>query len=108
MSRDIENHIRQCNLRNRFRNNLPKEPLVAYPLPDRPWQKVGIDIFTLEGADYLLVIDYYSEFPELARITGKTASNVTQKLKEIFGIPELVIGDNMPFWSPSVTGFADH
>lgn len=29
----------------------------------RPWGKVGIDLFSLEGKNYVLLMDYYSHYP---------------------------------------------
>jgi len=37
-------------------------------LPERPLKKVGADLFTLNNSDYVLVVDYYSRFVELAKL----------------------------------------
>ena len=42
------------------------EPLILSKLPDRPWQKVATDLFEYQKSQYLLVVDYYSRFIELA------------------------------------------
>jgi len=39
--------------------------MLPHPVPDRPWEKLGADYFTLVGKDYLLVVDYFSKFPEV-------------------------------------------
>ena len=39
---------------------------------DRPWAKVGADLFELQGQHYLLLVDYYSNFFELARLCSNT------------------------------------
>lgn len=68
--------------------------------PDRyaklPWQNVGVDLCQIDGADYLAVVDYFSRYPELARLT-RTSGNVITHLRSIFarhGIPEVVFSDN--------------
>jgi len=109
MSRDIENLIARCSTCNSCRRQQPSEPLLPYSVPDYPWQRVGADIFTLYGRDYLLVVDYYSKFPEICHLHGKTASEVIVNLKSIFsrnGIPEEVVADNMPFGSREFHQFA--
>ena len=42
------------------------EPLIATPLPDRPRQVVATDLFELKGIDYLVVINYFLRYIEVA------------------------------------------
>lgn len=110
MSRDIETLVAKCSTCNSFRRQQAAEPLLPHPVPDRPWQKVGVDIFSFKQKDYILVVDYYSKYPEISRLSDKTASTVIMHLKEIFarhGIPEQLFSDNMPFNSRKVHEFAD-
>ena len=37
-----------------------REPLTPTQLPDHPWQKLGSDLFVLNGNTYILVVDYFS------------------------------------------------
>lgn len=70
-------------------------------LPDRPWQRVGTDLFELGGKIYLLAVDYFSRFVEIAWL-NKTKSNDVTHLKSFFarhGIPEVLISDNGPQFS---------
>ena len=55
--------------------------------------------------DYLLVVDYYSRYIEVAKLTSTSANSVITHLKSIFsrhGIPETVISDNGPQYSAGV------
>jgi hypothetical protein len=109
MSTDIDAFVEKCPICISHRNMQPREPLLPHPVPDRPWQKLGADIFSLFGKDYLLVVDYYSKFPEVCQLSGKTADSVITHLKSIFsrhGIPEEVVCDNMPFDSLNMRNFA--
>ena len=59
-------------------------------LPAYPWEEVGADLFQLRGVTYLLVVDYFSNFPELIKLTSTTAPSVINALKAVFarhGIP---------------------
>ncbi|GJQ75125.1 hypothetical protein Trydic_g9734 [Trypoxylus dichotomus] len=63
------------------------------------WEKVAFDLFTLDGSDYLLGVDYYSKFVEVSKLNITTAKEVIDQMKSIFsrqGIPKLVVSDNGP------------
>ena len=71
-------------------------------LPEYPWQKAATDLFVLEGKTYLLVVDYYSRFPEVIQLKTTVSESVIQGLKSVFachGIPEILISDNGPQYS---------
>ena len=78
------------------------EPMVPSELPQLPWQKVGTDLFEWKNNNYLLIVDYYSRYIEIAKLTHATASEVIRHSKSIFarhGIPEVVFSDNGPQYS---------
>ena len=37
-------------------------------LPDRPFQKVGVDLCEFRGLQYLVIVDYYSRYIDLAHL----------------------------------------
>ena len=88
-----------------------KEPMIASGLPQYPWQKVAADLFHLNGANYLVVVDYFSRYPEVQKLNSTTSDTVITLLKSIFarfGIPETFVSDNGPqFASQSFKDFAD-
>lgn len=51
------------------------EPLITSTLPELPWQKVGTDLFEWRKNAYLLVIDYFSRYIEIARLTADKVIN---------------------------------
>ena len=62
------------------------------------------DLFLLEDEQYLIVVDYYSRYFELERMstTLHTSSAIVNKLEAIFarhGVPEKLISDNGPQFS---------
>ena len=61
-----------------------------------------MDIFEWKKASYLLIVDYYSRYIEIARLSRSTSTEVIMHTKSIFarhGIPEKVISDNGPQFS---------
>jgi hypothetical protein len=98
LSDQIKDLVQQCH--QCARENTPhKEPLIPTALPDYPWQKVASDLFLREGKTYLLVVDYFSRFPEVIKLTSTTAQSIIVALKSLFaryGIPQEVISDNGP------------
>ena len=75
------------------------EPMISSPFPDLPWQKLGMDLFEFNKITYLLIVDYYSRYIEVAKLNHSTAEEVILHCKSIFarhGIPEEVITDNGP------------
>lgn len=77
-------------------------PLLPSRFPERPWKKVGTDLFEWKNSTYLLVVDYYSRFIETAKLSTATSSDVISQLKSNFaryGIPDTVVSDNEPQYS---------
>ena len=107
--REIENMISQCHTCAR-QFSPRKEPMIPTELPDYPWQRVGTDLFHLNGDNYLVVVDYFSRYPEIKKLSSTTSTAIIQTLKSIFsrlGIPQQVVSDNGPqFASQHFTNFA--
>jgi len=109
MDDQIEDTVRRCATCATFPRQKQKEPLIPHPIPARPWSKVGIDIFTYGRKDYLVVVDYFSKYPEVEELRNKTAAGVIEALKKTcarHGIPETIVSDNMPFSSSTFREFA--
>ncbi|GBL79139.1 hypothetical protein AVEN_92389-1 [Araneus ventricosus] len=74
-----------------------KEPMIKSEFPERPWQRVGVDLLKLKGKWYVIVSDYYSRFFEVVLLENQKAQTVINHMKSIFsrhGIPETeVIAD---------------
>ena len=96
---DIADMVQQCPT---CVSNQPKqaaEPMQAHEVPNIPWHKVGVDLFTLDGKDYLTMVDYYSQYIEVRTMTSTTSRAVVNTMKAIFarhGTPMEVISDNGP------------
>lgn len=111
MSAQIEKVVAQCAVCNEHRNCNQKEPLISHPLPNRPWEKVGSDMFHSDGSEYLLCVDYFSKYPEIMRLTDTTSKGVITAMKSIYarhGIPDILVSDNAPqYASAEFKSFAE-
>ncbi|KAF2890554.1 hypothetical protein ILUMI_15619 [Ignelater luminosus] len=88
MATDIEKMVLSCHICMTHRKNNSREPLIPHDIPNRPWQKVACDLFNIGRDAYLLVVDYYSKYIEIAKL---------EDLKSIYarhGIPYVVMSDN--------------
>lgn len=102
MSTDIKDIVSQCSICRELETAQQRETLRSHDIPDRPWAKVGTDLFSLEGKDYLITVDYFSNFFEIDRLHDTTSTAVIRKLKGHFaryGIPETIVSDNGPQFS---------
>jgi len=72
---------------------------MSHDIPDHAWQKVGIDLLTHESTDYVVIVDYFSNFWEIDKLHHTTSNSVITKVKSHFaryGIPSTVMTDNGP------------
>ena len=97
VSKDIQDRVANCGHCLEKRPSQAREPVLPSSLPDRPFQKVGVDLYEFRGLHYLVIVDYYSRYIDLAHLPKITSSTVVNKVKNSFthhGIPETVISDN--------------
>ena len=84
---------------------------MSYPAPSRPWERVGVDIFTIANTDHFVTVDYLFGFFKVDRLSaGKSVSNVVYCLRQHFtrhGLLLQVASDNSPFASAEFRRFAE-
>jgi len=105
---DIKKLVSQCRVCH-HQVESAKEPLRSHPVPSRPWERVGTDIFIHDGQDYLITVDYLSHYFEVDRLPSKQSKDVVYVLRQQFarhGIPTTVVSDNSPFGSEELSDFA--
>jgi hypothetical protein len=106
---DIKRLTETCDICRRHLYEEAKEPLMSYTTPSRPWERVGVDVFTQASQDYLVTVDYLSGYFEVDRLPSKKIDDITYVLRQQFarhGIPAEVVSDNSPFNSASFAKFA--
>ena len=98
LSKQLEMLLNNCPACYKLRSQRA-QPLISTPLPNLPWQKVATDLFEWQKNTYLLIIDYFSRWIEIAKLTSLSSNSVIAHTKSIFarhGIPEVVITNNGP------------
>ena len=96
ISNDVRQMVKNCALCNRHQRAQPKLPAMQPDLPTRPWEKLGSDIFQFNGANYLIIVDYYSRFPVIRPLSDISASTVSSHFTSVFaeyGLPSLLTAD---------------
>ena len=83
LGKQITDTVQSCKICCKF-GCQPVEPLLSTPFPELPWQKVGMDLFTWKSTKYLLVIDYYSRYIEIAKLPTESSNDTINLLKLIF------------------------
>ena len=58
-----------------------KNHWLSLPLPAHPWETIAADLFKLNGTSYLLVVNYFSRFSEVVKLTTTTSIAIIQALK---------------------------
>lgn len=110
MSSDIKQYIESCDICHTYEARQQRETLMSHDLPTRPWERVGTDLFTWNSKDYLVTVDYHSNFFEVDRLHDTSSHATIRKLKSHFaryGSPTQVISDNGPqFTSAAFREFA--
>ena len=109
MSNDISLHVSKCQICQENGQQQQKETLQPHNIPDRPFQKVGVDLFSIDNKDYMVTVCYLSNFFEIDRLYQTGARTVVNKLKAHcarYGIPDTIVSDCGPqFTSELFTKF---
>ena len=103
MNRDIDSNVQNGSVCQKYRRAQSKEPLLETECRKwGPWDRVGIDLMTWERKEYVVIIDYYSNYPELAYLSTTSSEAVMNQIKSVVarhGIPRVVVTDNGPQFS---------
>ena len=86
-----------CCVCQKYHSSQQKEPMIPWEIPSRPWQTVSADMFYVQQAWFLVVVDYYSKFPFVKKLHNITARAVVNEMKILFaenGIPRSLQCDN--------------
>ena len=96
MNKEIDDVVDSCAICNKHRKGNVKETLINREVPDGPWETLGVDIFYYQGSEFLLIIDYFSKYVEVAKLRDMSSSSVISVLKSQFarhGVPYVMYSD---------------
>ena len=100
MVEDAIHHCSACQMSDKVAR-CHNTPLQSVELPSGPWEKLAIDItgpFKSHEYKYaVVVIDYYSKWPEVAFMSEVTSSSIIRFLTQLFareGLPSEIVSDN--------------
>ena len=58
INQDVANMVKNCNSCLTYQRKQTAESLQPHPTPNRAWEKIGADLFTLNSKNYIVVVDY--------------------------------------------------
>ena len=99
MNAEVKEMIAACETCRKYEKSQPNQPLMPLEIPSRPWERIGVDLFTFDNKDFLITVDYFSNFWEIDKLNNTLASTVILRLKSHFaryGCPDQVVSDNGP------------
>ena len=88
-----------------------KEPIITKLKPERPFQELAGDFCCYGGKNYLILVDCYSDWPEIIPMSQDTVtSKLVSALRQSFcrvGVPDIFWSDQGPqFMSSQFQNFA--
>ena len=78
MNKGVEDYVSKCTVCSSQPVKQGKEPLISHELPNRLWEKIAVDLFDLNGTEFVVTVDYYSSFFEVDKLRSKTAEEVVE------------------------------
>ena len=88
VSKDIEDEVSKCSVCMKYQKSQHRGSMLPHGIPDGRWQKIAVGIMTYHGRDYLVIVYYYSKYPEVSLLPHKTASSIITSTKSIY-VPDM-------------------
>ena len=94
---DIENVVQSCTKCFNTRKFPDKVVLKSHPVPTRPFEKLGVDILTINGVKYQVIVCYFCKWTDVYKFNNNpTPSLVIKHIKSVifrFGLPDIAFSD---------------
>ena len=100
IDRDIETIIGACKQCQDDLPSLGREPMITHALPERPFQQLAADFAQLDGRNYLIMVDCYTDWPSIQLMNqNPTTHSLTSALRDYFArtaVPDVLWSDGGP------------
>ena len=97
MTADLTEAVQKCPICQEAQPAQRKEPMMSHPIPTYPWQALASDCFVVGRQHYVVLVDLYSDYIDIAPLTDLSTECLVQQIKPMFathGIPAVLITDN--------------
>lgn len=98
IDQDIVKEVKRCETCQLHQRAPAEAPLHPWEWPGLPWSRIHIDYAgPYKGEMFLVVIDAYSKWLDVHRMSSTTSGATIEKLREIFaihGLPAVLVSDN--------------
>ena len=92
MTTHIKEAVAKCEVCAEYQTANPQQPMQTHKIRERPWSRLGADLFTLHSKDSIVLVDYYSDFVEVSPLKDTNSTAVIKFMKGQFsrhGIPDV-------------------
>ena len=90
LDKDIETVAKECEICSSLRKDPAPATFIPWTFLSRVWERIHIDFASLEGKDYLILIDSHSKWIEVELMTSTTVSKTIEVIRHWFasyGLP---------------------
>lgn len=84
MNAEIKEMIAACETCRKYERSQANKPLMPLKTPSRPWERIGVNLFTFDNKEFLITVDYFSNYWEIDKLNNTLARTVILKLKSHF------------------------
>ena len=96
MTADIQTQISNCSACHKFQTKQPAETLRNKLPTTQPWTYLTTDIFEYGGKSYIIVVDRYSKFIVVCKVSDHSSEQTVATFLQIFsefGVPDEIHSD---------------
>ncbi|XP_062610112.1 uncharacterized protein LOC134271904 [Saccostrea cucullata] len=86
MNQSIEEKVKSCSECLKHRAKQTAEPLLSHETANYPWAKIGVDLCVCNNKNYLVMCEYYSNYPEVCPLKKTTSTAFNGLAEKTVGI----------------------